>query len=164
MTKIKMFVNILGIVGIFTLVLFNITAQAEEPIDCTVCTDMTITTILKTKNLIIMGYESKGIVRDNTASKFWDSDTVHGVGIIKIENGKLTGSYFDKHVAPNGDFYALEGSFAGRESHFKFIYGTGKFAGLTGSGKTIRITNGKPISPGTSQGCVKVTGTYELKK
>jgi hypothetical protein len=111
-----------------------------------------------------MGYESKGIVLDNMESKFWDSDTVHGVGIMKIEKGNVTGSYINKHVDPNGDFYVVEGSHVGPESSFKFIYGTGKFAGITGGGKTIRFTKGKPVSPGTSQGCVKVTGTYELKK
>lgn len=164
MATIKRAICTLGIIGIFTFILFIVTAQAAEPIDCVVCQDMTMTTIVQTGDLIIIGYESKGIVLDNTASKFWDNDTVHGVGIVKIDKGKLTGSYIDKHIDPNGDFYVIEGSLVGPESNFKFIYGTGKFAGLTGSGKTISFTKGKPVSPGTSQGCVKVTGTYELRK
>jgi hypothetical protein len=164
MATIKRVICTLGIIGISTFILFIVTARAAEPIDCIVCQDMTMTPIVQTGDLIIMGYESKGIVLDNMESKFWDSDTVHGVGIMKIEKGKLTGSFFSKHLDPNGDFYVIEGSHVGPESNWKFIYGTGKFAGITGSGKTIRITKGKPVSPGTSQGCVKVTGTYELKK
>jgi hypothetical protein len=164
MVTIKRAICTLGIVGIFTFILFIVTAQAAEPIDCVVCQDMTMTTIVQTGDLIIMGYETKGIVLDNTASKFWDNATVHAVGIMKIDKGKLTGSSINKHVDPNGDFYVLEGSLTGMESDWKFIYGTGKFTGITGGGKSIRFTKGKPVSPGTSQSCVKVTGTYELKK
>ncbi len=164
MVAIKRFIYTSGAISIFIFTLFVVITQAAEPIDCIVCQDMTMTTVVQTGDLIIMGYESKGIVLDNTASKFWDNDTVHGVGIMKIDKGKLTGSYINKHMDPNGDFYVIEGSNVGPESNFKFIFGTGKFAGLTGSGKTIRFTKGKPVSPGTSQGCVKVTGTYELKK
>ena len=164
MATIKRAICTLGIIGIFTFILLIVTAQAAEPIDCVVCQDMTMTPIVQTGDLIIYGYESKGIVLDNTESKFFDSDTVHGVGIMKIDKGKVTGSWLNKHLNPSGDFYVTEGSHVGPESNWKFIYGTGKFAGITGEGKTIRFTKGKPVSPGTSQGCVKVTGTYELKK
>ncbi len=139
-------------------------AQAEQPIDCTLCSNMTLTPIVQSEELTVTGFESKGIVLDNMASKFWDSDTVHGVGIMKVEKGKLTGSFINKHLNPSGDFYVLEGSLAGNEISWKFIYGTGKFTGITGGGKSIRFTKGKPVSPGTSQSCTKVTGTYDLKK
>ena len=164
MATIKKCIRSLGIIGIFTFTLFVVTAQAEEPIDCVVCSDATMTTIVQTEDLTIMGFESRGIVLDNTESKFFDNDTIHGVGIMKIDKGKVTASSINKHTAPNGDFYVLEGSRVGPEINWKFIYGTGKFKGITGSGKSIGITKGKPASPGTSQGCVKVTGTYELKK
>ncbi len=157
-------IRALGIIGIFTFILFIGVAQAAQPIDCTLCSNMTMTTIVQSEDLTIMGYESKGIVLDNTESKFWDSDTVHGVGIMKIEKGKLTGSFINKHVNPSGDFYVLEGSIVGNEIYWKFIYGTGKFTGITGGGKSIRLTKGRPVAPGTSQSCTKVTGTYELKK
>jgi len=166
MATIKKCIGSLGIIGIFTFTLFVVTAQAAEPIDCVVCSDSTMTSIVQTKDLIIMGYENRGIVLDNTASKFWDSDTTHGVGIVKIDKGKVTVSNISKHTAPNGDFYVTESSRVGPspESNWKFIYGTGKFAGVTGSGKSIPFTKAKPDSPGISQGCVKVSGTYELKK
>jgi hypothetical protein len=164
MATIKKCIRSLGIIGIFTFILFIMTAQAEQPIDCLVCSSMTTTSVVQTGDLIIMGYESRGIVLDNTESKVFDSDTVHSVGIMKIDKGKLTGSFFNKHLSPNGDFYVLEGSLVGPEIHWKFIYGTGKFTGITGAGKSIRVTKGKPVTPGTSQGCTKVTGTYELKK
>lgn len=164
MAKIKKPISTLGIIGIFTIILFIVTAQAQQPIDCLVCQNMTMTTIVESGDLIIMGSEAKGIVLDNTESKFFDNSTVHGVGLIKIDKGKVTGSFLAKHMDPSGDFYVVESSQVGTEGNWKFIYGTGKFTGITGSGKFYRSTKGKPVTPGTSQVCTKITGTYELKK
>ena len=164
METIKKPICTLGVIGIFTFILFIIAAQAEQRFDCLLCNNSTMTTIVESGELIIMSYESRGIVLDNSEGKFFDNDTVHGAGLMKIDKGKLTGSFINKHLSPSGDFYVLEGSFAGPEIDWKFIYGTGKFKGITGGGKSIRITKGKPVTPGTSQGCTKVTGTYELKK
>ena len=164
MATIKKPICTLSIIGFFTLILFIVAAQAEQRFECVLCQNMTTTTIVETEDLIIMGYESKGIVLDNSESKFFDNDTVHGVGLITIEKGKMTGRFFNKHLSPNGDFYVLGGSWVGSEVDWKFIYGTGKFKGITGAGKSIRFTKGKPITPGTSQVCSKVTGTFELKQ
>jgi hypothetical protein len=164
MATIKKLICTLGIIGIFTFILFIGTAQAEQRFECVLCQNMTMTTIVQSEDLIVMGYESKGIVLDNTESKFFDNDTVQTVGLMKIDKGKVTGSFINKHLSPSGDFYVLEGSLAGPEIDWKFIYGTGKFNGITGGGKSIRFTKGKPVTPGTSQTCSKVTGTYELKK
>ena len=164
MATIKKTICTLGIIGIFGLILFTVTAHTEERIDCLLCANMTMTPILESGDLTIMGYESKGIVLDNTEGKFFDNDTVHSVGIMKIDKEKVTGSFFNKHLSPSGDFYVLEGSLVGSEVNWMFTYGTGKFKGITGAGKSIRITKGKPITPGTSQVCSKVTGTYELKQ
>jgi hypothetical protein len=163
MPSLKKTISLLSIIGIFSLIFFVMPAQAGEPIDCTVCFNSKMATIVEGGDLTVMGYESTGIILDNTASKFWDSDTVHSVGIMKIDKGKLTGSYINKFMAPNGDFYVLEGSQVGAESEWKFIYGTGKFKGISGGGKAVRITKGKPVSPGTAQYCAKIAGTYELK-
>jgi len=46
----------------------------------------------------------------------------------------------------------------------KFLYGTGKWKGITGTGKFERIARGKAMEPGTFQGCVRNTGTFELPK
>ena len=164
MATIKKPIRTLGIIGIFTFILFIVTAQAEQPIDCLYCATMTMTTIVEGGDLTIMGSEGKGIILDNMESKFWDNVTVHAVGLIKIEKGKLTGSYFGKYLDPNGDFYVVESSQVGTEGEWKFIYGTGKFKGVTGSGKFYRLTKGKPVIPGTNQVCTKITGTYEMKK
>jgi len=164
MATIKKIICNLCVIGILTFLPLIVTVHAEQPIDCLVCYDQKITPVVETQDLIIVGYEAKGIVLDNTVSKFFDNDTVHDVGVVKIDKGKLSGSVLGKHLGPSGDFYVIETSLGGAEPGWKFIYGTGKFKGITGSGKAFQFTKGKPISPGTSQYCVKVTGTYELGK
>jgi hypothetical protein len=123
-----------------------------------------VTAIVSSEELTIMGVEGKGINIDNLPSKIYDNMTFHGVGVLKIEKGKLSGTHYYKYMDPSGDFVVVEVSQVGMEHDWKYLQGTGKWKGITGGGKGFPITKGKPISPGTSQGCMKITGTYELKK
>ena len=164
MTTIKKPICTLCIIGILTFILSIVAAQAAQLIDCLICLDMTISPVVATQDLTIMGLEGRGIVIDNTESKFFDNSTVHLVGLMKIDKGRVTRSMLGKYLDPSGDFYVIEISQVGTENSYKFIYGTGKFTGITGAGKTFPLTKGKPVSPGTSQSCSKITGTYELVK
>jgi hypothetical protein len=154
----------LGLISVFTFILSIVPAQAEQPIDCMTCGNTTMTTIVESEDLTIIGFESKGINLDNTEGKIFDNMTSHSVGLVKIEKGKSSANFYTKYLDPNGDVFVVEGSQVGMERDWKFIYGTGKFKGITGAGKAVVFTKGKPVSPGTSQSCTKITGTYELKK
>jgi hypothetical protein len=155
---------ILAIIGFVTLFSFTITAKAQQPVDMVSCGDNKFTTILASEELTIMGIEGKGINMDNHPSKLADSMTFHGVGVLKIEKGKMSGTFYYKYMDPGGDFVVVEVSQVGMERDWKYLQGTGKWKGITGGGKGFPITKGKPISSGTSQSCFKITGTYELKK
>ena len=54
MATIKKPISTLGIIGILTFILFIVTAQAEQPIDCLLCSDTTMTKIVETADLTIM--------------------------------------------------------------------------------------------------------------
>ena len=164
MAKIKKPITALSIMGIFTFILFILAAQAQQPMDMMTCGNATFTTILESEELTIMDFDSKGINLDNMASKAFDNMTVHAVGLYKIDKGKWTGTLYAKYLDPSGDFFVVEISQIGMERDWKYIYGTGKWKGVTGGGKAFPFTKGKPVSPGTSQSCTKITGTYELKK
>jgi len=164
MATIKKPIITLGIVGIFTFFPFILTAQAQQPMDMMSCGNGTTTAIVSTQELTIIGYDFKGINIDNLASKAFDNMTYHGVGVLKIEKGKMSGTFYSKYMDPSGDFLVVEILQVGMERDWKYLYGTGKWKGVTGGGKAFPITKGKPISPDTSQGCTKITGTYELKK
>ena len=76
----------------------------------------------------------------------------------------MSGILYYKYMDPDGDFTIVEVSQVGMEREWKNVQGTGKWKGITGGGKASPVTKGKPITPGTSQGCTKITGPYELKK
>jgi len=149
---------------ILALFMLNSKVQAQQPMDMMSCGDGTTSIIVSTPELTIMGIEGKGINLDNLASKAFDNMTYHMVGVLKIESGKLGGTLYAKYMDPSGDFLVVEISQVGMERDWKYLYGTGKWKGVTGGGKAFPFTKGKPISPGTSQSCAKITGTYEFKK
>jgi len=153
-----------GFVGGLALFMSTSFAQAQQPIDMMSCGDSTVSTIVASEELTVMGIEAKGINLDNLASKVYENMTYHSVGVMKIDRGKVTGTMYAKYMEPSGDFAIVEISQVGMEREWKYLYGTGKWKGVTGGGKAFPFTKGKPISPGTSQGCTKITGTYELKK
>jgi hypothetical protein len=138
--------------------------MGQQPMDMISCGDGKTPIIISGQELTIMGYEAKGINIDNLPSKAFDNMTFHSVGVFKVESGKMTGTLYCKYMDPNGDFLVVEITQVGMERDWKYLYGTGKWKGITGGGKAIPFTKGKPISPGTLQGCTKITGTYELKK
>jgi hypothetical protein len=149
---------------IFGLAISIPVAQAQQPIDMTSCGDATVTTIVAGEDLTIMGIEGKGINLDNLSSKAFDNMTYHTVGLMKIDKGKMTGLLYSKYMDPSGDFLVVEVSQVGMERDWKHLYGTGKWKGATAQGKAFPFTKGKPITPGTAQSCIKITGTYEIKK
>jgi hypothetical protein len=162
---LKKRVLILAGIVFLTLIIFVPMTQAEQPLDMMLCGDVTFKTIVATPELTIMGYEQRGISLDNLPSKAQDNCTYHGVGVLKIEKGKMSLTGLEKFIYPNGDLAVVEGSQEGMaEGNYKIIYGTGKWKGATGKGNFIIFTKGQPVSPGTSQSCRRVKGTYELKE
>ena len=68
-----------------------------------------------------------------------------------------------KFIDPEGDYFFVEVS-GDKSAVVKFLYGTGKWTGITGDGRFERVARGKAIEPDTFQGCVRNTGTFELQK
>ena len=157
----KSFIIILGFIGIFLFIPY---AQAQQSIDMMSCGDSEMTPIVAGEELTIMGMTGRGINLDNHGAKIFDNMTFHSVGLLKIDRGNVTAIMYAKYMDPSGDFLVVEITQVGMERDWKFLYGTGKWKGITGGGKAIPFTKGKPISPGTLQSCSKITGSYELKK
>jgi hypothetical protein len=149
---------------ILGLITFIPEVPGQQPMDMISCGDAKSTTIVSGQELTIMGIEARGINIDNLASKAFDNMTYHTVGVFKVEAGKMTGTLYSKYLDPSGDFLVVEISQGGMERDWKYLYGTGKWKGVTGGGKAIPFTKGQPVSPGTIQNCTKITGTYEWKK
>jgi hypothetical protein len=145
--------------GLFLLIS---AAQAEQPYDITTCSAATNAVLFSSKELTIISTDAKGITISNHENKAFDNNTIHCTGVIQIANGKPSGQLFCKFLEPDGDVTVGEQTIDGAEGAWKFIYGTGKWKGIAGGGKNWPITKGISVVPGTSQGCRKATGTYQL--
>ena len=148
---------------VFGLVVHIPVAQAETPYDITACSSGTITMLSQSKELTILCVDLKGIARSNHENKVFDNCSFHSVQILQIMNGKLKRSGHTKFMDPDGDYFFVEVS-GGKNATVRFLYGTGKWKGITGTGEFERIARGKAMEPGTFQGCVRNTGTFELPK
>jgi hypothetical protein len=155
---------IIGIGLIFGLAMFIQVSQAETPFAFTYCGSSTNTMVSASKEMTIFSMDGKGIVFSNHANKVFDNFTYHFVGIVRVMDGKRTGIGYTKYMDPDGDIIFQEFTMDGMESSISLLQGTGKWKGITGTGKSMPLTRGKPITPDTSQSCRRITGTYELKK
>lgn len=153
-----------GLLASLTLLTVTSLALAGQPIDMLSCGSGTTIPIVASEELTILGLENKGINIDNLESKIFDNMTYHTVGVLTITNGKIVATMYCKYMEPNGEFLVVEVLQSGMERDWKFLYGTGKWKGVSGGGKAYPFTKGKPVTPGSSQGCAKITGTYELPK
>ncbi len=156
----------------FGLVMFNPFAQAEQTLDITDYFYATVTLLSASPELTIFQTDAKGFVRDNLENKIFDNLTSHCLRMGRISAGKFTGTVFSKFTDSDGDFFITESTSdavpaAPAEGTWKFLYGTGKWKGITGGGKGefIFMTRGKQqMSPTTFQGHLRMTGTFELQK
>lgn len=137
-------------------------AQADEPYDLTSCWSGDVTMLSARKNLVIFSFDIKGVSHGNHENKAFDNHSFQMVGINKIEAGNRSGTSYAKYLSPEGDIVFGEIQTVGDKQTQKFLFGTGKWEGITGGGKTEPITNVKPIKEGTTQGCARATGTYQL--
>ena len=149
-------------------VVFIPVAQAGEPIDITYCLSLTTTMVSETPELSIGSFDFKGIARSNLANKAFDNLTFHGIGVGRDVGDKRKHRYgYIKFMDPDGDILITENLRAldaETESDWNFLQGTGKWKGIKGGGKLRSVAGGKPIAPGTQQGCIRMTGIFELPK
>jgi len=155
------------VIILLSLVMFISITQAQQPFDITFCGSITTTqTVLESKELTITTFEGKGTVRSNPENKAFDNCSYHLLGVSLQMADKYTNFGYSRYMDSDGDFVVQENlrPLDGTEATWKFLYGTGKWKGIKGSGKTTVVIRPKPIVPGTRQGCLRSTGTFELPK
>jgi len=154
----------IGIVIIFVLVGFISVAQAQTPFDITYCSSVTFTSVYTSKELTVSGSTGTSIIFSNHENKIFDNLTMHFVGVSKTVGDERTALNYIKLMDPDGDIIVGEISVKEPVKTLKLLHGTGKWKGIKGEGQGPGITKGKPILTGTSQGCSRIKGTFELAK
>jgi len=158
-----------ALVVIFILPMFIPVAQAQQPIDITDSFFAKVTMLSESKELTILSSEVWGIVNSNSENKAFDNMTSYCVAVRKFIAGRPQKSLtYTRFMDNEGDFFIVEtsrdGTEAGQEGTWTFLEGTGKWKGIKGGGKAWFSARGKAQTPGTIQGRVRMTGTFELPK
>jgi hypothetical protein len=161
-------ISIKAFIGIFFLCIFIPVAQAETPFDITSCLTGPATVLSSSKELVILSVELKGIIMSNHENKVFDNFISHFVGVSRIMSGQVDARGYSKLTDLDGSFIITEtttfGPIGKTTWKWKFLYGTGKWKGITGSASVHPITSRRSLVEGTWRGCYKATGTFELPK
>jgi len=158
--------NVAAVVAL-GLISFHPVARAEQPIDITYCLSLTATMVSETQELSIHSFDFKGIARSNLENKAFDNLTFHGIGVGRDLADKRIHRYgYIKFMDPDGDILVTENlrTLDGPDATWNFLQGTGKWKGIKGGGKLQSASRGRPILKDTVQGCIRMTGKYELGK
>jgi len=139
---------------------------AEQVYDVTVCVSLDLNPLVKSPAITIATYDGKGIMRSNNGGKVFDNCTVHLQGVHVLEGEKGTIYSYMKYLDPDGDFviFRLTQNPGEKAGTTTIVMGTGKWKGVTGGGKAVRIAKGKPVRAGTVQFCNNHKGTVTLPK
>ena len=148
---------------VFGLLMFIPAAQAES-IDITYCLSLVSTVVSQNEEMTVTSFDFKGIARGNLPDKAFDNLTFHGVGVGRVVSGKTHNYGYIKFLDPDGDYVVTENlrDLEDAEGAWKFLQGTGKWKGIKGGGKLKPSARGRPILKDTVQGCIRMTGTFEL--
>jgi hypothetical protein len=141
-------------------------ACGEQPIDITYCVSLVGTVVSENEEMTVTSFDFKGIARSNLPDKAFDNLSLHGVGVGRVVAGKTHNYGYIKFLAPDGDYVVTENlrDLGDTEGNWKFLQGTGKWKGIQGGGKLQSAARGRPILKDTLQGCIRMTGKYELGK
>jgi len=157
-----------GLVGIFLFITFFAVARVQTPFDFTLCVTGPTTMLSSSQELLIVSVELKGIIMSNHENKVFDNFAYNFLGLSRIMDGQIDARGYAKLTDLDGDFVFTETTTFGPVGKptwkWKFLYGTGKWKGITGGADVSSITKRSPFVEGTYRGCYKTTGTFELPK
>lgn len=149
---------------IFGLLTFIPVAQAQTPFDITECIACQVTNVFQSQEVTVSGLEGKGVIFSNHENKVFDNCTFQVVQIARVVGTNRVSNSYWKIIAPDGDVVVASVDVVGPEKTMTFMHGTGKWKEIKGGAKGKSVTFGKPIVPGSFQGCSRYTGVFELPK
>jgi hypothetical protein len=142
-------------------------AQSTEQIyNVDVCVSQDWSALVRSPEITILDFDAKGIMRSNPESKIFDNCTAHIKGVALFEGENQTVHCYMKYLDPEGDYaiFLYTTNPGEKAATTKLLAGTGKYKGITGGGKAVRIAQGKPVAEGTNQFCNNHKGTFTLPK
>jgi len=140
------------------------TPPKEGNYDFISCYSGTAIPVSFTKDHYAFVYEQTGTNTSNPPGGYMDKSTFRCVGINSSFGGKTSASSTCEAIDKDGDKKLTHFSLDRDGTTVKeVVLGTGKYEGATEKGSTTSMGPYPTIKAGTSQNCVRQTGTYKLK-
>jgi hypothetical protein len=159
------------ILGVVLLALFGTEAKAQIPKEGTNSFTMAYSSTFKAlpmgQERLQMTYEVMSVIIGDTPEDLNHNSSARCLGALHAVKGEYTDdSGFCVVTRPDGDqsfvTYKAAGNLGGiAKGTFTVVGGTGKLAGIQGSGEFTRI-NVRPAAEGTLQGYSRNKGHYKL--
>lgn len=140
------------------------TAAAQQSYSSTVCRAGTVVPLAKAEDMVSFAIDHRGIVLPEADNPF-GNQTQRCVGSVAIVRGVSKGSGYCRNLDPaTGDFILVEWSANGKPGTgtFRYVYGTGKWKGITGGGEYQQVATTRPVDGGTYQNCITSKGSYTV--
>jgi len=144
----------------------SLAQSTDQTYDVDACVSMDMSGLVRSQEITILSFDAKGIMRSNSESKVFDNCTVHSMGVSVFEGEDQTVYCYMKYLDPEGDYviFLYTVNPGEKAATTKLLAGTGKYKGITGGGKAVRIAGGKPVVEGTTQFCNNHKGTFTVPK
>jgi len=120
------------------------------------------------KGSFVMLWEMMGIITEDDGEGPFHNISSRGIGLNVFEKGIGSSKGYYCMTAPDGDKYFMEFEATNlslkpgvKKGTFRIIGGTGKFAGMEGTGES-RYYSVKPAKKGTFQGIDHATSKWKL--
>ena len=142
-------------------------AAAQQAYSSIVCRAGTVTPLAKGDDMVSFAIDHRGIVVAEGDNSPFANHTQRCMGSVAILRGVSKGSGYCRNVDPaSGDFVLVEWNADGKPGTgtFRYVYGTGKWKGITGGGEYVPVAATRPVDAGTYQNCIRTKGTYAVPK
>lgn len=135
-------------------------AQSQQTFEVTTCHSGVVRTVFTDKNVTLRSAEGWGIVM-SPGNKLLDNSSFHVVTAVRTVGQAITETGYIELTDPDGDVILMESSRTSSEHTSRFFHGTGKWKGISGSGKGQYIVF-RRMQPDWAAACSKSAWTVEL--
>jgi hypothetical protein len=157
----KLRIAIIIIVG---SMMFPVIAGAQQPFQVIGCSSGTVVTLSEGQALTVYNIVGKGPAWGTAGNKNFDNLTWDFVATLRVMDGKTIGIAYYRFTDPDHDYFILEatGDAILQGGDWKFLYGAGKWKGLTGMLRGKVVLRGRPLPVEGEQYWCRIIGTLEL--
>lgn len=150
----------LSFICLIAFLIFTPIIRAADTFEATTCRSGSMTMVQSGNEIMILGFELKGITQSD--SEMFKNASEICVGTLKRMGNESTQLGYCKYLYPNGDINLIEWDGAANNGKWQYLFGTGKWQNIKGGGTWRNIQRAKAISEGTFQNCITMEGSYEL--